>query len=171
MRELGAPHIWLYAGCPLVATDKVSVTPKFQSIIFWHFVLQSRWCGLLDRIDFRNNPLVGRGGRAGQGGSQCFVSGPSPCKKVPLTQFALRLLQARLGSLCIIDNKPRTFDAESCNMLANMAEMVGGGGRAAWGCMLCVMGCVLRARQESCNMLANMAEMVRVGCMGVCVVY
>jgi hypothetical protein len=25
---------------------------------------------------------------------------------------------------CIIDNKPRTFDAESCNMLANMAEMV-----------------------------------------------
>eukprot|EP00882_Tetradesmus_deserticola_P000798 GHRQ01000869.1.p1 GENE.GHRQ01000869.1~~GHRQ01000869.1.p1 ORF type:complete len:829 (+),score=338.09 GHRQ01000869.1:201-2489(+) len=30
----------------------------------------------------------------------------------------------RLGSLCIIDVKPRTFDAESCNMLANMAEMV-----------------------------------------------
>ncbi|WIA08911.1 hypothetical protein OEZ85_008329 [Tetradesmus obliquus] len=30
----------------------------------------------------------------------------------------------RLGSLCIIDGKPRSFDAESCNMLANMAEMV-----------------------------------------------
>lgn len=25
---------------------------------------------------------------------------------------------------CIIDKVPRTFDAESCNMLANMAEMV-----------------------------------------------
>lgn len=43
-------------------------------------------------------------------------------------------MQARLGSLCIIDNKPRTFDAESCNMLANMAEMVGCGERAAWVC-------------------------------------
>eukprot|EP00878_Enallax_costatus_P010057 GHUV01010498.1.p1 GENE.GHUV01010498.1~~GHUV01010498.1.p1 ORF type:complete len:719 (+),score=216.73 GHUV01010498.1:179-2335(+) len=30
----------------------------------------------------------------------------------------------RLGSLCIIDREPRTFEAESCNMLANMAEMV-----------------------------------------------
>ncbi|GFR53121.1 hypothetical protein Agub_g15837 [Astrephomene gubernaculifera] len=31
----------------------------------------------------------------------------------------------RLGSLCIIDSRPRPgFDAESCNMLANMAEMV-----------------------------------------------
>eukprot|EP00879_Flechtneria_rotunda_P009419 GHRR01009861.1.p1 GENE.GHRR01009861.1~~GHRR01009861.1.p1 ORF type:complete len:626 (+),score=158.82 GHRR01009861.1:171-2048(+) len=30
----------------------------------------------------------------------------------------------RLGSLCIIDKNPRSFDAESCNMLANMAEMV-----------------------------------------------
>lgn len=25
---------------------------------------------------------------------------------------------------CIIDSKQRTFDAESCNVLANMAEMV-----------------------------------------------
>lgn len=25
---------------------------------------------------------------------------------------------------CIIDDKPRQFDANSCNMLANMAEMV-----------------------------------------------
>lgn len=30
----------------------------------------------------------------------------------------------RLGSLCIIDRAPRTFDAEACNVLANMAEMV-----------------------------------------------
>jgi GAF domain-containing protein len=30
----------------------------------------------------------------------------------------------RLGSLCIIDRAPRTFDAESCALLANMAEMV-----------------------------------------------
>lgn len=30
----------------------------------------------------------------------------------------------RLGSLCIIDDKPREFDANSCNLLANMAEMV-----------------------------------------------
>lgn len=29
-----------------------------------------------------------------------------------------------LGSRCIIDKEPRTFEAESCNMLANMAEMV-----------------------------------------------
>ncbi len=30
----------------------------------------------------------------------------------------------RLGSLCVIDPKPRTFDAESCNLLCNFAEMV-----------------------------------------------
>lgn len=30
----------------------------------------------------------------------------------------------RLGSLCVIDPKPRKFDAESCNLLCNFAEMV-----------------------------------------------
>eukprot|EP00884_Botryococcus_braunii_P002377 jgi/Botrbrau1/1213/Bobra.0163s0021.1 len=30
----------------------------------------------------------------------------------------------RLGSLCVIDLKPRQFDAESCNVLANFAEVV-----------------------------------------------
>eukprot|EP00891_Asterochloris_glomerata_P001527 jgi/Astpho2/1527/Aster-05401 len=30
----------------------------------------------------------------------------------------------RLGSLCVIDKKPRHFDAESCNLLCNFAEVV-----------------------------------------------
>lgn len=30
----------------------------------------------------------------------------------------------RLGSLCIIDNKPRQLDPESCNVLINFAEIV-----------------------------------------------
>mmetsp|Transcript_3321 Transcript_3321/g.9610 ORF Transcript_3321/g.9610 Transcript_3321/m.9610 type:complete len:877 (-) Transcript_3321:642-3272(-) len=30
----------------------------------------------------------------------------------------------RLGSLCVIDPHPRTFDVESCNLLCNFAEMV-----------------------------------------------
>jgi GAF domain-containing protein len=30
----------------------------------------------------------------------------------------------RLGSLCIIDDKPRKFDAESGRMLSNFGEMV-----------------------------------------------
>jgi PAS domain-containing protein len=30
----------------------------------------------------------------------------------------------RLGSLCVIDREPRRFDAESCNLLCNFAEMV-----------------------------------------------
>ena len=30
----------------------------------------------------------------------------------------------RLGSLCVIDPEPRTFDVESCNLLCNFAEMV-----------------------------------------------
>jgi len=30
----------------------------------------------------------------------------------------------RLGSLCVIDFRPREFDAECCNMLANFAEIV-----------------------------------------------
>ena len=30
----------------------------------------------------------------------------------------------RLGSLCVIDREPRPFDAESCNLLCNFAEMV-----------------------------------------------
>ena len=30
----------------------------------------------------------------------------------------------RLGSLCIIDRKPRTLDAESCNVLCNFAEVI-----------------------------------------------
>lgn len=30
----------------------------------------------------------------------------------------------RMGSLCIIDRKPRTLDAESCNVLCNFAEIV-----------------------------------------------
>ena len=32
----------------------------------------------------------------------------------------------RLGTLCFTDSKPRKFDAESCNVLNNLAEMVGG---------------------------------------------
>ncbi|KAK9808830.1 hypothetical protein WJX72_004554 [[Myrmecia] bisecta] len=30
----------------------------------------------------------------------------------------------RLGSLCLIDRKPRVFDAENCNLLCNFAEVV-----------------------------------------------
>ena len=30
----------------------------------------------------------------------------------------------RLGSLCVVDYRPREFDAECCNMLANFAEIV-----------------------------------------------
>lgn len=30
----------------------------------------------------------------------------------------------RLGSLCIIDRKPRELEAESCNVLINFAEIV-----------------------------------------------
>lgn len=30
----------------------------------------------------------------------------------------------RLGSLCVIDREPRSFDAESANLLCNFAEMV-----------------------------------------------
>lgn len=30
----------------------------------------------------------------------------------------------RLGSLCIIDRKPRWLEAESCNVLINFAEIV-----------------------------------------------
>ena len=30
----------------------------------------------------------------------------------------------RLGSLCIIDRKPRELEAESCNVLINFAEVV-----------------------------------------------
>lgn len=30
----------------------------------------------------------------------------------------------RLGSLCVIDRKPRKLDAESCNVLCNFAEIV-----------------------------------------------
>lgn len=30
----------------------------------------------------------------------------------------------RMGSLCIIDRKPRTLDAEACNVLCNFAEIV-----------------------------------------------
>lgn len=62
----------------------------------------------LEDIRFRNNPLVLDAPHIR------FYAG---CPLVATNK-------ARLGSLCIIDNKPRTFDAESCNMLANMAEMV-----------------------------------------------
>ncbi|PNW70925.1 hypothetical protein CHLRE_17g739250v5 [Chlamydomonas reinhardtii] len=62
----------------------------------------------LEDIRFRNNPLV-------LGSPHIrFYAG---CPLVATNGL-------RLGSLCIIDNKPRQFDAESCNMLANMAEMV-----------------------------------------------
>ena len=30
----------------------------------------------------------------------------------------------RLGSLCVLDHKPREFDAENCNVLCNFAEVV-----------------------------------------------
>lgn len=62
----------------------------------------------LDDDRFRDNPLV-------QGFPNIrFYAG---CPLVGSNDM-------RLGSLCIIDTKPRRFDAESCNMLANMAEMV-----------------------------------------------
>lgn len=62
----------------------------------------------LEDIRFRNNPLV-------LGAPHIrFYAG---CPLVAANKL-------RLGSLCIIDNKPRCFDAESCNMLTNMAEMV-----------------------------------------------
>ncbi|KAG2454256.1 hypothetical protein HYH02_001289 [Chlamydomonas schloesseri] len=62
----------------------------------------------LEDIRFRNNPLV-----LGSPHIRFYAGCP-----LVATQGL------RLGSLCIIDNKPRRFDAESCNMLANMAEMV-----------------------------------------------
>ena len=30
----------------------------------------------------------------------------------------------RLGSLCVLDRVPRSFDAENCNVLCNFAEVV-----------------------------------------------
>lgn len=62
----------------------------------------------LEDIRFRNNPLV-----LGPPNIRFYTGCPLVATN-----------KQRLGSLCIIDNKPRVFDAESCNMLANMAEMV-----------------------------------------------
>lgn len=58
---------------------------------------------------FRNNPLVVNEPHIR------FYAG------APLVTEDSRI---RLGSLCVIDLKPRQFDAESCTVLANFAEVV-----------------------------------------------
>lgn len=62
----------------------------------------------LEDVRFRNNPLV-----VGFPHIRFYAGCPLVASN-----------KMRLGSLCVIDNKPRTFDAESCNLLANFAEMV-----------------------------------------------
>ncbi|GLC39870.1 hypothetical protein PLESTF_000919300 [Pleodorina starrii] len=95
-------------GLPVRQTDRKSsfcawtLLPEYPEVL----VVENA----LEDIRFRNNPLV-------LGSPHIrFYAG---CPLVATTGGGLRL-----GSLCIIDNKPRPFDAESCNMLANMAEMV-----------------------------------------------
>jgi hypothetical protein len=61
----------------------------------------------LDR--FKDNPYV-----TGELGNIVFYAA------APLVTS----LGHRLGSLCVIDYRPREFDAECCNMLANFAEIV-----------------------------------------------
>lgn len=58
---------------------------------------------------FRNNPLV-----VNQPHIRFYAG-------APLVTEDSRI---RLGSLCVIDLKPRQFDAESCTVLANFAEVV-----------------------------------------------
>ncbi|GIL48868.1 hypothetical protein Vafri_5296 [Volvox africanus] len=93
-------------GLPVRQTDRKSsfcawtLLPEYPEVL----VVENS----LEDIRFRNNPLV-------LGAPHIrFYAG---CPLVATNKL-------RLGSLCIIDNKPRSFDAESCNMLANMAEMV-----------------------------------------------
>mmetsp|Transcript_8938 Transcript_8938/g.19085 ORF Transcript_8938/g.19085 Transcript_8938/m.19085 type:complete len:704 (-) Transcript_8938:2515-4626(-) len=62
----------------------------------------------LEDLRFRNNPLVV---------GAPFIRFYAGCPLIANNQ-------QRLGSLCIIDNKPRQFDAENCTMLTNFGEMV-----------------------------------------------
>ncbi|KXZ50686.1 hypothetical protein GPECTOR_15g370 [Gonium pectorale] len=93
-------------GLPVRETDRKSsfcawtLLPEFPEVL----VVENA----LEDVRFRNNPLV-----LGPPHIRFYAG----CPLVGSNQL-------RLGSLCIIDNKPRAFDAESCNMLANMGEMV-----------------------------------------------
>ncbi|MEW5298840.1 MAG: hypothetical protein WDW36_001918 [Sanguina aurantia] len=62
----------------------------------------------LEDVRFSNNPLV-----TGPPHIRFYAG----CPLVATNEL-------RLGSLCIIDVVPHRFDAQSCNLLANMAEMV-----------------------------------------------
>ncbi|KAG2489421.1 hypothetical protein HYH03_012059 [Edaphochlamys debaryana] len=90
----------------------VRQTPRSSSFCAWTLLPEHPEVlvveNALEDIRFRNNPLV-----LGPPHIRFYAG----CPLVAANGM-------RLGSLCVIDNKPRAFDAESCNMLANMAEMV-----------------------------------------------
>lgn len=93
-------------GLPVRETDRRSsfcawtLLPQYPEVL----VVENA----LEDVRFRNNPLV-----LGFPHIRFYCGSP-----------LVGTNGTRLGSLCIIDSKSRQFDAESCILLANMAEMV-----------------------------------------------